>query len=300
MKQSILIIDDSPPLHKLVRSILNVDPVVIHSAYCGEEGIAMAAQLKPALILLDVDMPKMDGFEVCRRLKADPATQFIPTVFLTAKITLNHKVEGLNLGASDYIAKPFKPEEFRARVRSALRNKVQLDEAAMVDELTLCWNRKYLDLHLPTYLSLARRNDRPLACIAAEIDGLKKITKANGESIGNEIIRSVAKMFSGHVQAHDIVCYLGNGHFAAFLPGTNLAEAILLAEKLRAEMELQLGNRNGIEISITGSFGVAEMRAEYDSALLECAEAALCAAERSGCNSVSVSRPKSAETRSAA
>jgi len=98
VKHSILIIDDSPPLHKLVRSILEVEPVVIHSAYCGEEGLAMAAQLKPALILLDVDMPKMDGFEVCRRLKAEPTTQFIPTAFLTAKMTLKHKVDGLNIG----------------------------------------------------------------------------------------------------------------------------------------------------------------------------------------------------------
>jgi two-component system cell cycle response regulator len=295
MKQSILIIDDSPPLHKLVRSILDGEPVVIHSAYTGEEGLAIAAQLKPSLILLDVDMPKMDGFEVCRRLRAHPSTQFIPTAFLTAKVALNHKVDGLNLGACDYITKPFKPEELRARVRSALRNKVQLDEAAMIDELTLCWNRKYLDLHLPTYLSLARRNDRPLSCIVGEIDCLKKISKANGESVGNEVIRAVAKMFLGQVRAYDVVCYLGNGHYAAFLPGTNLAEAILVAEKLRAELEQQLKNRNGIEIGATGSFGVAEMRAEYDSALLECAEAALCAAKRLGCNRISISRPKTAE-----
>ena len=300
MKQSILIIDDSPPLHKLVRSILNVDPVVIHSAYCGEEGIAMAAQLKPALILLDVDMPKMDGFEVCRRLKADPATQFIPTVFLTAKITLNHKVEGLNLGASDYIAKPFKPEEFRARVHSALRNKVQLDEAAMVDQLTLLWNRKYLDLRLPTYLSLARRSGQPLACIAGEIDGLKRISKANKEAVGNEVIRAVAKIFSGQVQAHDSICHVGNGRFVILLPGANQADAFLLAEKIRAEIEQQLKNCNGIEICATGSFGVAEMRGEYDSALVECAEAALCVAKRLGRNSISVSRLKTAESRTAA
>jgi len=300
MKQSILIIDDSPPLHKLVRSILDGEPVVIHSAYGGEEGLTMAAQLMPALILLDVDMPKMDGFEVCRRLKADPSMQFIPTVFLTAKETLNHKVDGLNLGACDYIAKPFKPEELHARVRSALRNKLQLDEAAMRDELTLLWNRKYLDLHLPTYLSLARRNDRPLSCIAGEIDCLKKISKGHGESVGNEIIRSVAKMFSGQVQAHDIVCHLGNGHFVILLPGTNLADAILLAEKLCAQMEQPLKNRDGIEIGVTGSFGVAEMRAEYDSALFECAEAALCAAKRSGRGSISVSRPRIAESCSAA
>jgi diguanylate cyclase (GGDEF)-like protein len=133
-----------------------------------------------------------------------------------------------------------------------------------------------------------------------EIDCLKKICKANGESVGNEVIRTVAKMFLGQVRAYDIVCHLGNGHFAAFLPGTELAEATLLAEKLRAELEQQLKNRNGIEIGATGSFGVAEMRAEYDSALLECAEAALCAAKRSGCNRISISRPRAAETCGAA
>jgi two-component system, cell cycle response regulator len=296
MKQSILIIDDSPPLHKLVRAILGDEPVTIHSAYCAEEGLTMAAQVKPALILLDVDMPKIDGFEVCRRLKTDPATQYIAIAFLTAKTTLSQKVAGLNFGASDYIAKPFKPEELLARVRSTLRNKTQLDEAAIADELTLLWNRKYLDLHLPTYLSIARRNNRPLSCIAGEIDCLKKTSKANEESVGNEIIRSVAKIFSGQVQAHDIVCHVGDGHFVALLPGTNVADATLLAEKLRAHMEQQLKNRDGIEIGVTGSFGVAEMRAQYDSALLECAEAALCAAKRSGRNSISVSRPRTAES----
>jgi diguanylate cyclase (GGDEF)-like protein len=245
-------------------------------------------------------MPKMDGFEVCRRLKTELATQFIPTVFLTAKTTLDNKVKGLSIGASDFIAKPFKLEEFRARIRSALRNKAQLDEAAMVDELTQLWNRKYLDLHLPMYLSLARRNKRPLSCIVGEIHGLEKKSKANRESIGNEVRRSVAKIFSGQVQAQDIVCYLGNGRFVALLPGTTQADAVLLARKIRDEMERRLIFHNGIEIRATGSFGVAETAASYDSALLERAEAALCVAKRSVRNSICVGPPKTAESSRAA
>ena len=109
-----MIVDDSTFLHRLIRAYLESEPIEIHSAYSGDEALAAAVQLRPSLILLDVDMPEMDGFEVCRRLKADPATQNLPLIFLTADGSSNDKVKGLNLGANDYITKPFQPEELRA------------------------------------------------------------------------------------------------------------------------------------------------------------------------------------------
>ncbi len=116
MSNSILIIDDSPHLHKLVVAHLKADPIVVHSATDGESGLAAATELQPGLILLDVDMPALGGFEVCRQLKAGPATSAIPVMFVTADGTLMDKVRGLDLGAVDYLTKPFKPEELRARV----------------------------------------------------------------------------------------------------------------------------------------------------------------------------------------
>ena len=127
MAQTVLIVDDSAPLHALVKVHLGDDAVLIHSAYDGSTALIAAASLRPDLILLDVDMPDMNGFEVCRCLKANAATADIPVIFLAAGTSADEKVCGLNLQAVDYITKPFDPAELCARVRSALRTKRLLD-----------------------------------------------------------------------------------------------------------------------------------------------------------------------------
>ncbi len=121
MPQTVLLVDDSIPLHKLVRAQLEAEPVEVHSAYDGEAALNAAVSLRPTLILLDVDMPELDGFEVCRRLKGNPLTASIPVIFLTANSLVGDKVRGFDTGGADYVTKPFKPEELRARVRGPSR-----------------------------------------------------------------------------------------------------------------------------------------------------------------------------------
>nr|MBA3404273.1 response regulator [Gemmatimonadaceae bacterium] len=121
MHQQVLLIDDSKQIHALVTSLLGDEPVTIHSAFDAQFGIVQAASLRPDLILLDVEMPGVDGYETCRRLKADAVTASLPIVFLTARATTEEMVQGLNLGANDYVAKPFKLSELLSRVRAALR-----------------------------------------------------------------------------------------------------------------------------------------------------------------------------------
>ncbi len=125
--QTLLIIDDSPDVHDLVGAWLADEPVAIHAAYGGASGIAMAARLRPDLILLDVEMPDLDGFAVCAQLKADPALRDVPVVFLSGASTTEEKLRGLDMGAVDYVTKPFDPAELRARVRASLRTKHLLD-----------------------------------------------------------------------------------------------------------------------------------------------------------------------------
>ena len=121
--QKLLIIDDSPDIHELVRAWLTDEPVEFHSCHTGEEGIAQAVNIHPDLILLDVDLPGQDGFEVCKRLKAARETAEIPVVFLTGASSTEEKLRGLELGAVDYITKPFDPAELRARVRASLNTR---------------------------------------------------------------------------------------------------------------------------------------------------------------------------------
>src|SRR4051812_2527546 len=123
MPQNILIIDDSPAIHALLAARLKEEPVVLHFASNGDQGLAEARQIMPDLVLLDVDMPDLDGFEVCQRMKANEELLNTPVIFLTGSASMEEKLRGLDIGAIDYIAKPFDPAELRARVRAALRMK---------------------------------------------------------------------------------------------------------------------------------------------------------------------------------
>jgi len=176
MSRKILLIDDSPPIHALVRARLAEESLDIISASDAQTGIDLVLSESPDVILLDVDMPGKDGFEVCKILKSDPATLHIPIIFLTAATGTDMKIRGLELGAIDYITKPFDPAELRARVRSAVKLKFLMDllsRKAQIDGLTGLWNRRYFDQCLTEQLSFASRHELPLSCLMLDIDHFK-------------------------------------------------------------------------------------------------------------------------------
>jgi two-component system, cell cycle response regulator len=129
MSESVLIIDDSPPIHKLIGVHLQPDGMTLHSAFDGENGLVMAANLQPTLILLDMDMPGMDGLAVYHHLKADTQTAQIPVMFLTACSVVDNRFKDLQLGALDYVSKPFKPTELRAKVAALFQILNRLEAA---------------------------------------------------------------------------------------------------------------------------------------------------------------------------
>ena len=127
MRKTVLLIDDSKDIHELVRAALSAEPVAVASAYDGASAIEVLGRAYIDLILLDVDLPGENGFEICTRLQQDPHTASIPVIFLTASAESQDKVRGLDSGGSDYVTKPFDRSEFAARVRSALRGKSKVD-----------------------------------------------------------------------------------------------------------------------------------------------------------------------------
>jgi DNA-binding response OmpR family regulator len=127
MLQKILVIDDAASVHALVRARLAEDPYDIRCANNAESGETMVREFSPDLILLDIDMPGENGLEFCKRLKDNPATARIPVIFLTASDATEQMVAGLELGAVDYVTKPFEPAELKARVRASLRTKRLID-----------------------------------------------------------------------------------------------------------------------------------------------------------------------------
>jgi diguanylate cyclase (GGDEF)-like protein len=288
MSNKVLIIDDSIPLHKLITAYLEPDGQICSSAYDGEAGLIAAANLRPDLILLDVDMPRMDGFEVCRRLKANPETAAIPVIFVSGSAVLDNRVKALDLGASDFVSKPFKPSELRARVRAALRSRHQLETKSLVDEPTGLWNRTYLDAHVGYHVSRARRFHISLSCIVAEIDHVDDLSGQLNEEVEAEVVRAVGHILIGQCRAEDVVCRYDTWKFAILVTGARDVASLLIANRLRNEVERQMNAAGSRMKGINCSFGVADMMDADASMLVERANAALDGMRRARLSGVSL------------
>jgi diguanylate cyclase (GGDEF)-like protein len=290
MSQKVLAIDDSPAIHALLNARLKDEPIEIHSAQSGIEGLKIATALMPDLILLDVDMPDPNGFEVCRRIKLDANLLNTPVIFLTGAATTEEKIRGLELGAVDYITKPFDPAELRARVRAALRMKFLMDllaQKAQIDALTGLWNRRYFDQRLEAEMSLARRSRRPLSVLMLDLDHFKAINDNYGHPMGDEVLRRIGLLLSEQVRLEDVACRYGGEEFAILAPNTPSSEADL-AERLRVEVEKMRFTFGGHEVKITTSIGVADLVSAGSRPLIQVADEALYQAKRNGRNRVVV------------
>jgi diguanylate cyclase (GGDEF)-like protein len=289
MMQRILIIDDTPNIHALVKARLAGEPVEMQSAYSSADGLNLAATLLPDLILLDVDMPDIDGFEVCRRLKSQPATMNVPIVFLTGAGSTDAKIRGLELGAVDYVTKPFEPAELRARVRAALRTKYLLDllnKKAMIDGLTGLWNRTYFDQTLSAQLSLARRCGQAVSVIIGDLDHFKAINDTCGHLTGDEALRVVAASLQATCRIEDVVCRFGGEEFGIIVPNTPADRAFILADRLRKNIEKLPLSHRGMPVQITCSFGIADSPTCGDKNIVCAADMAMYRAKESGRNQI--------------
>jgi two-component system, cell cycle response regulator len=291
MNQNILLIDDSEPIHELVISLLGSEPITIHSAFDAVKGIALAASLRPDLILLDIEIPDVDGLEICRRLKADPATSAIPIIFLTARVGTEDLVRGLNLGASDYITKPFKLPELLSRVGAALRTGQTmrfLAEKAMIDPLTCLGNRAMFNERFAAEVSMRIRSGEPLSCIAMDVDHFKGINDKYGHPFGDEALRKVGEAIMGICRVEDTACRYGGEEFMVLAPRTSADHAAIMAERMRCAIANISLSSQGESVTVTCSFGVAEAGGLHDRLLLERADQALYQSKNNGRNRVSV------------
>jgi diguanylate cyclase (GGDEF)-like protein len=292
MLQTVMIADDSMPLHALIKAQFGADHLSFHSVYDGAAAVSLAESLRPDLILLDVDMPDMDGFEACRRIKADPATASIPLLFLSADSLPADKQRALALGAFDYIQKPFKPELLRARVCSTLRAVPISKDQALVDPLTGLWNQSHLDVQIKEQFVLAQLASQAMACVITEIDQLSFICARYGSAVANQVIRKVAGVLSSNSGMYATTCVLGNHRFATLLRQNNRFDAARHAEKLRGYLEQKLVLDVKEHVNVTCSFGICDNLIASAMTLFDRAESVLNRAVNHGGNRVSVARRK--------
>jgi diguanylate cyclase (GGDEF)-like protein len=293
-KKRVLIIDDSVVIQRLVQARLRADGFEVATGNDGSEAIELAKNFQPDVILLDIDMPVMNGFDACRALKDNSTTSSIPVIFLSSQTRTEDKVRGLDIGAIDYVTKPFDPVELRARVRSAYRTKYLLElleQKAQIDGLTGLYNRAFFDARIKEEMERARRYRHSLALVIFDVDRFKRLNDTYGHSFGDVVLAEVAETARLIARQTDVVARYGGEEFVITLPEQTLEGAAQLAERVREGIEeLQL-RHNGEKITVTASFGVAStIEVGYESIpeLVNTADRMLYAAKESGRNRVCV------------
>ncbi|MBN2580832.1 MAG: diguanylate cyclase [Pirellulales bacterium] len=292
----LLIIDDDTEALAIAEARLAQEQVEIYCASGGIEGLNSARWLKPDLILLDIDMPDLSGFEVCKTLKADSELCLIPVLFLSGSGGAENKVFGLDLGATDFITKPFDSFELRARVRAALRTKRLQDlliERAHIDPLTGLPNRRALMERLEVEWARRQRRRGELSFIMIDIDHFKRVNDAFGHTVGDQYLQEVARRIQQECRQVDLPARYGGEEFAVVVPDESAEKARCLAERCRTQVEQIVIPARNEHIQTTASFGVADAAAlPTFSALIDAADQALLHAKSQGRNRVEVSREK--------
>jgi two-component system, cell cycle response regulator len=261
----VLAIDDCPLVHGLLQHHLRREGVELHLASTAAEGLELAKRLDPDVVLLDIELGPLgvsDGFAVLSELKRSPSTAETVVIFLSASGATGDRVRALDLGAIDFVSKPFEAAELCARVRSAvrLRGMVRmLAQKASIDGLTGLWNRAHFDRRLAEECSESRRYGRSISLVLADIDHFKRINDEHGHPVGDAVIGRFAKILATG-RASDIPCRYGGEEFALILPGVSASAALEVAERIRRRLaEERWACRDGLRV--TASFGIADLDA---------------------------------------
>jgi diguanylate cyclase (GGDEF)-like protein len=279
--QTILVIDDNPTNLKIVLEHLRATQAQLLTARDGLSGIERARLARPDLILLDVQMRGIDGFETCRRLKADPATAAIPVIFMTALSGIEDTLSGFAAGAVDYIAKPFRAEELLARaqthltiyrLRRALESEIrerrraelalrkanqELQRLAVLDALTQVANRRRFDEYLGVQLAAPGRG--ALGLLLCDVDHFKRYNDAYGHPAGDRCLQLVAGQIGGALRhVNDLAARYGGEEFGVILPDTDLAGALQVAAAIQAAVrQAAIPHAHGLGGMVSLSIGAA-------------------------------------------
>ena len=290
----ILCIDDDRDMLNLLEKILAGAGYKVITAGDGRQGLIKARSNKPDLILLDVTMPGIDGYEVCRKMKEEEATKDIPIIFITAKQQDEDEDKGLQMGAADYVRKPFYPPIVKSRVRTQLDLKSKtdmLERLAAIDGLTSIYNRRKFDETLELEWKRSMRNNLPLSLIMSDVDHFKGYNDNYGHASGDDCLRMVSQGLKDMLQRPaDLLARYGGEEFAVILPETDYNGAIYIATTLVTG----IGNLNipyahspvagHVTISIGVATSIPGKNCETPLQLIEAADSMLYAAKGNGRN----------------
>ena len=284
-KLSVLVVDDEPDKRSLLAFALELEGYEVHTAEDGELGLSAVETYQPDLIVTDVMMPRMDGYEMVRRIRSNPQTKFIPVIIQSAARNQSHDVRfGSELGALGYLTDPTDLDLLRARARTLLEFKQYLDtcrEAAFTDHLTGLANRRRFERQLEREVARTERYGRPFCLLILDVDLFKEVNDARGHEAGDETLRRVAEVIQSGTRGIDTGARIGGDEFAVILPETAFERGLEVAERICVAVHsLDLGPDGGVTVSV----GVAEFPtcARGGDDLCAAADAALYDAKRAG------------------
>ena len=299
---TIVVAEDDRITRELLSGMLRKHGFTVEAVPDGQVAVERVARGGVDLVLLDIMMPRLSGLEACRLLKGMTSDTFLPVVLVTVKTDSASRVEGLKIGADDYVCKPFDEDELLARVEAMLRIKrlhdhvvearARLEQLSLHDDLTGLYNYRYLHSRLSEEFKRAERYHDPLACLVVDIDRLQAHNDAGGRDAGDRVVRFVADTIRRSVREVDVVARFGGDEFLVVLPSTHFAGSVTVAERIFQDANQRLeGWEQRSVLPVAVSLGVAlfpSRDVRTKDALLRAADSALHSAKRDGGNRICV------------
>ncbi|MCK5241981.1 diguanylate cyclase [bacterium] len=297
MAESILIAEDDQGTLELVKVILETKGYELTWARDGEEALRMAKELKPDLILMDIMMPKLNGYELAHLLKENLDLKDISIIFLTVRSESDKKIAGLRMGGHDYITKPFDIYELMARIEAALRIRSipgplhrddrRMAELSLADPLTGVYNQNYFMERFAEEIERARKYCYPVACVLIDVDNFKKINEQFGRVQGDQVLQRVSMLLKRKNRVVDMLGRYGVDQFIVQLTQTDLGGAKIVAERFSRQVSrtrlITVDPKYQVTLSIgVSAFSGARIGNEVD--LIQLAKQALVDAKSMGGN----------------
>ncbi len=292
----LLIVDDDPEILKICKRIFRNSDYNVLYASSGEEALKNASDFKPDVILLDIMMPGMDGFEVCQQLKTKEETKAGEVIFISTKGRLPDRLKGYKARASDYLVKPFSPEELRAKLAVIFNRQRYYKDLASIDDLTKLGNRRFFNANFDNIYQIAGQYCKTFSLAALDIDHFKNINDTYGHPVGDFVLKELARWLKENIRSTDILARTGGEEFAILLPETIKVSAFSVLERLKNEITSKTFVKPGEKhrLKITLSIGLASFPEDSDDKedLFKKADDALYLAKQKGRNRVEAAASK--------
>jgi diguanylate cyclase (GGDEF)-like protein len=298
---TVLVIEDHPDQRELLELVLQREGYRVITAANGEEALEKLEKEEVHLALSDIMMPKMDGLELLRKVRGNPALKHTYLILITARIQEGDRVRGLDLGADDYINKPFSFSELLARVRVGARvvqYQQHLEHQTLTDSLTGLFNRRGFEKKIEEEFERVKRYNHAISLFILDIDNFKAINDTYGHHEGDNVLKVIAEHLKDKTRRSDYPARYGGEEFVLILPETSLEEALQVGRKVRSEIKECTFGTTARPFSLTVSIGVSSnANKEYSDwrQMLQDADQALYLAKRNGKDRVEVFLPQKAE-----